>query len=164
MKIRRDFVTNSSSSSFLLAFKDKDDGIVQIASMIGEYGSNTIATLLEDFANANPIPYEDVLERVSRYIKTDVWWSLCYSGRTSARDIWLENNPGKRIWDYGDSEEFKKDSDIRTEEINDALLRDIGDNRYIVELEYEDHTRVGSDLEHEILPTAPFVVKIFNHH
>ena len=35
---------------------------------------------------------------------------------------------------------------------------------YLVELEYEDHTEVGSALEHDILPNQDFTVRRFSHH
>lgn len=41
---------------------------------------------------------------------------------------------------------------------------DIGTSSYLVELEYEDHTEVGSALEHDILPNQDFTVRRFSHH
>lgn len=38
------------------------------------------------------------------------------------------------------------------------------DTYYLVELEYEDHTEVGSALEHDILPNQDFTVRRFSHH
>lgn len=44
------------------------------------------------------------------------------------------------------------------------LIEKIGERRYLVELEYEDHTDIGSELEHHILPYCEFTVQSFNHH
>ena len=40
----------------------------------------------------------------------------------------------------------------------------IGERKYIVEMEYGDHTIAGSELEHEILPNCDFTVRRFSHH
>lgn len=44
------------------------------------------------------------------------------------------------------------------------LFNDIDSSPYLVELEYEDHTDVGSALEHDILPNCDFTVRRFSHH
>ena len=54
--------------------------------------------------------------------------------------------------------------DRRTKEILSKIKEDIGDKEYMVELEYEDHTDVGSALEHDILPEQEFTVRRFSHH
>lgn len=42
MKVRQDFVTNSSSSSFILAFDSKEDGAEKISAMAKRYGSDYV--------------------------------------------------------------------------------------------------------------------------
>ena len=65
---------------------------------------------------------------------------------------------------YYESEERKAEVERRMEEDFKKIEDDIGTSTYLVELEYEDHTEVGSALEHDILPNQDFTVRRFSHH
>lgn len=171
MKVRNDFVTNSSSSSFILAFKSKEDGATRIAAMTSKYGSDYVSTLLADFMEATPIPVESFVDHIKDDAETQAyyrmsigdggWWS---NSKPTFQNLWMKNHPGATYKDYIESEEYKTELERRMKEITDELLAKISDKPYIVELEYEDHSDVGSTLEHEILPNWEHTVRRFNHH
>lgn len=171
MKVRGDFVTNSSSSSFILAFKDKEDGLSQIAAMTHSYGSDYVGQLLTDFQNAVPIPFDDIKAHCMWEFNGDAsyillygeggWWS---SEKDTFQKRWEAEHPGAAYMDFYNSKEYKDELQRLTDQYAADLLEKIGERRYLVELEYEDHTGVGSALEHDILPNCEFVVKRFNHH
>lgn len=168
MKFRSDFVTNSSSSSFLLAFQSKEDGIAQISDMTKRYGSDYIGTLLKDFIDAEPLRMEDVRERFRDDIEGDVEWDMSFGrggwGTGEFRLKWFSEHPGATGADYYESEERKKELERRMDAEFKRIEADIVDLSYLVELEYEDHSDAGSELEHEILPCQSFTVRRFNRH
>jgi hypothetical protein len=167
MKIRNDFVTNSSSSSFLLAFKNKEDGLQQIARMVGQYGNDCILELLRDFDEATPIAKDELRMRYEDEYENDAWWELCSFGwrgdKTFCRE-WFEAHPGATDSEYEGSAEYAAEKQRLERKYFQEMMDAIGDREYIVELSYGDHWPVGSELEHHILPDQPFVAQIFNHH
>lgn len=171
MKVRGDFVTNSSSSSFILAFKDKEDGLSQIADMSHRYGSDYVGRLLADFQNATPIPFENIKAHCMEEFECDASYILSYGGggwwnseKDTFRKRWEAEHPGATYADYYKSEEYQSELRRLTDQYASDLIEKIGGCRYLIELEYEDHTDVGSTLEHDILPDCEFTVRRFSHH
>lgn len=171
MKVRQDFVTNSSSSSFVLAFQSREDGAEKISDMTKRYGSDYVTQLLNDFMKATPIQKEMFEDVIMDDVRNDAefltdhgegnWWSY---DKPTFEKKWREEHPDSSYIDYYDSEEREAEVDRRTKEIVTKILADIGDREYLVELEYEDHTDIGSALEHDILPEQEFTVRRFSHH
>lgn len=171
MKVRKDFVTNSSSSSFILAFKNKEDGLNQIAKMTHNYGSDYVDQLLADFQKSTPILFDDIkthcmneFEREASYILSyggGNWWD---SEKDTFRKRWETGHPDATYADFYESKEYQNELKQMADQYAADLIEQIGERRYLVELEYEDHSEVGSALEHDILPYCDFAVKRFSHH
>ena len=112
MKVRHDFVTNSSSSSFILAFDSKEDGAEKISAMAKRYGSDYVMQLLHDFMEATPIQKEMFESAVINDVRDDAefltdygegsWWS---SDKPTFQKRWREAHPNSEYIDYYDSAE-----------------------------------------------------------
>lgn len=171
MKVRTDYVTNSSSSSFILAFKSKEDGLNQIEAMTHQFGSDYVEQLKADFSAAEPISPDEIKTHCMKDFKSDAcyimdcgeggWWS---TQKETFESKWMAEHPGASYRDYYKSKEYQDELLRLTDQYAADLIKRIGDRSYLVELEYEDHTDVGSALEHDILPDCEFTIKRFSHH
>jgi len=160
-------VTNSSSSSFLLAFKSKEDGLEQIAKMVGQYGNDFILELLRDFDEANPIPKEELYMRYKDEFKSNARWELMvwsWGNRTTFQKQWFADHPGATDREYEESEEYAAEKQRLEKKYLQDMMDAVGDCEYLVELEYGDDWHIGSELEHNILPDQPFTARRFSHH
>lgn len=171
MKVRTDYVTNSSSSSFILAFKDKEDGLVQIEALNHCFGSDYVKQLKADFAAAEPIAFDDIEAHCKSDFEDDAYYVVCYGGggwwsseKETFRSKWEADHPGASYADFYNSKECQNKLLRLTNQYAAKLIEKIGERRYLVELEYEDHTNIGSELEHHILPNCKFTVQSFSHH
>ena len=162
MKLRLDFVTNSSSSSFILGFKDYDDGVSKIQKLAATEDPMAVATLLRDFEETSPVTPEQLLQEVDNDFYPP------YSVLKREGKAWFSKHPEyqypKDVDAWWDSEEYRLLLQSEEKKEKDRLLKKVSQYPYLVRLEYEDHTDVGCELEHEILPDADFTVEVVSHH
>jgi hypothetical protein len=166
MKIRSDFVTNSSSSSFILSFKDEDSIYKTLKEQFptdiengwsaGEFGY--LHQLLNDIENADRLTKEDLVE-----IILDESWHIRWEIEERLKR--REHMSREEVSDYFNTDEGKKVLERAYQEQIDKVMSIIGDNKVIVQVEHGDGGD-GEDgvLEHEILPSLDCTAKRFSHH
>lgn len=152
-KVRNGFVTNSSSSSFILGFKDEDN----IAKTLADDDTcGYFETIYHDCLESEKMDIETMLNNCREDIYWDAFYDLEYS---------LENRMNwDEIFEFTKTNEFKKFVEEETDKRINELRKDAEGKSIFVEVEYEDHTVEGSELEHDIVPYLKCCLTRFSHH
>lgn len=150
MKTRSDFVTNSSSSSFVMGFKNKDTIKTETIKGMPKNGKYRTNTLVKDVTDAEKKTFDETINEIEECVYWQEYYRHVYSSRVP------------RLRSYGDTEECK----AIVKNMTKARLKEIkekaeNDTVFLI-VSYSDHT--DSDMEHEIMPHHKNTLYVINNH
>ena len=157
MKIRSDFVTNSSSSSFILGFKsEKDIEKTLRQDKCYEY----FERIYDDCVEADKMDMNQMLAIAREEIEWNVKFDVKYYSDKARSMSWEEVNKWTKTEEFEEmvEEEIQRrlnEMKIKSEEQGDQVF---------VDIRYEDRTLSDSELEHEIVPNLKCCIRRFSHH
>lgn len=153
MKVRNDYVTNSSSSSFILAFESEDSIAKELAA---NDTKGKFEEIYNDVMSAEKYNNESILEKYRKIVY--------YPARYAMRE-YLECEKCmsfREIIEFQDTEEFEELLQQDIQRRVDELKEKLQDKSVIVMVRYSDH---GSwELEHDVVPGLDCCMERISHH
>ena len=153
MKIRKGFVTNSSSSSFILGFKSEESikEELQKENLEEEY----FEEILRDVMEAAKLDREDVLEGYSEEIYYQILWEIEDS-------LYV---PYSKKLEIRKMEEFQEKLNKAITDRVSELEEDMQGYSVFVEINYSDNDGLMySTLEHYVVPDMNCCLVAISHH
>lgn len=150
MKTRGDFVTNSSSSSFILGFKGEED-IQSIATELSRYLYEwQVDSVVEDIKNG--------ITSKEAAVELNKDWMWTYDWVFKGKTYWDLD------WDVIKSEEYDNFIQECKNKLSDELMKELDEYDVISIVGYEDHSDFGRQMEYDIMPYLNCTIKRISHH
>lgn len=152
MKIRKGFVTNNSSSSFILGFTSEENIKKELeAENLKEYFDE----VLRDVTRGIRLTKNEILEEYSEEIYYDTLWKL---------ENRLDVPYGKRF-EIRKTKEFQDELNRAITDRVSELEEDMKGYSVFVEIDYSDNDGFRySNLEHYIAPNMNCCLAVISHH
>lgn len=157
MKVRSDFVTNSSSSSFILGFTDEQTVKEELLTGFDNETIKFYPMVFNNSLKEDRLTKDEVLDKLRKYLYHEISWDLYYSKQRSDRSVKLLGRHN-----FLNLEETKNE----IQKILEAKLQGIEEKMkgydIFIMLRYSDHT--DCQLEKYIMPKHPHTIAVLDHH
>lgn len=156
MKIRSDYVTNSSSSSFILGFTSEENIYDELISGFPKWAENYLGIVCRDVQSEKHLNKDEVIAKAREEFQWDARWIVRDRYKRTHRCRYSE------AWDYVETDEGMSEVEAEVKRYVDNIIKNMDGKSVFVEVEYDDHC--NSELEHEIMPKVKSTVVRFSHH